>query len=83
MTTPTKPTAFPSFGAAPTKYDPIWMASFLSQLARRVGLLAGPNTIQPQILLQAPNGKVYEVTVSNSGDLTTTEATRGTIQPPI
>lgn len=83
MSVSTKPTPFPSFGAAPTKYDPVWMTSFLSQLARRVGLLAGPNTIQPQILLQAPNGTVYEVTVSNSGVLTTTAATRGTIQPPI
>jgi hypothetical protein len=83
MTTPTKPTAFPSFGAAPTKYDQMWMTAFLSQLARRIGLLAGPNIIQPQILLQAPNGTVYEVTVDNSGTLTTTVATRGVVQPPM
>lgn len=83
MTTPTKPTAFPSFGAAPQKYDPLWMASFLSQLARRVGLLAGPNTIQPQILLQAPNGTVYVVTVDNAGNITTDVASRGVVQPPM
>jgi hypothetical protein len=83
MTTPTKPTAFPSFGAAPQKYDAIWMTAFLSQLARRIGLLAGPNSIQPQILLQAPNGTVYEVTVDNSGNITTTVATRGVVQPPM
>lgn len=83
MTTPTKPTAFPSFGAAPRQYDPVWMASFLSQLARRVGLLAGPNTIQPQILLQAPNGTVYEITVDNAGNLVRTVATRGVVQPPM
>lgn len=47
-----------------------------------MALLAGPNTIQPQIMLQSPNGTVFVVTVSDTGTLTTTVATRGTVPPP-
>lgn len=83
MTTPVKPTPFPSFGAAPKQYDQVWTTAFLAQLARRIGLLAGPNTIQPQILLQSPNGTVYVVTVDNAGTLSAAVATRGTIPPPL
>ncbi len=83
MTTPTKPTPLPSFGVVPGKYDPQYFTSFMSILSRRLSNLAGPNTVQQQILLQAPNGTVYEVTVNNSGVLQTAVATRGTIQPPI
>lgn len=83
MTTPTKPSVFPGFGAPPSSYDSGWLSAFTAQLTRRLGLLAGPNTIQPQVLLQAPDGTVYQVTVSNTGVLTTTVASRGTVQPPI
>lgn len=83
MTTPTKPTPLPSFGVVPKAYDPGYFTSFMSILARRLSTLAGPNTVQQQILLQAPNGTVYEVTVDNSGVISTAVATRGTIQPPI
>ncbi len=84
MTTPAnRPLPQPSFGNVPDKYDQTWLTAFTSQLARRLSLLAGPNTVQQQILLQSPDGTVYQVTVSNSGTLTTAVATRGTVQPPI
>lgn len=77
-----KPLPLPTFGAAPKQYDQLWQSTFLSLLTRRLSLLAGPNTIQPQILLQSPNGTVYAVTVKDDGTLERTIATRGTVQPP-
>lgn len=79
----TKPTPLPSFGVVPRAYDPGYFTAFMSQLSRKLSTLAGPNIVQQQILLQAPNGTVYEVTISNAGVLTPTVATRGTVQPPI
>lgn len=79
----TKPTPLPSFGVVPRAYDPGYFTAFMSQLARKLSTLAGPNIVQQQILLQAPNGTVYEVSINNSGVLTQTVATRGTVQPPI
>jgi hypothetical protein len=81
--TVSQPLPQPSFGIVPRQYDATYYSAFMSLLSRRLSLLAGPNTVQQQILLQAPNGTVYEVTVNNSGVLTTAVATRGTIQPPI
>jgi hypothetical protein len=81
--TVSKPLPQPSFGIVPRQYDATYYSAFMSLLSRRLSLLAGPNTVQQQILLQAPDGTVYEVTVNNSGVLTTAVATRGTIQPPI
>ena len=84
MTTPAnRPLPQPSFGNVPQQYDQGWMTSFTALLSRRLSLLAGPNTVQQQILLQSPDGTVYQVTVGNTGTLTTTVATRGTIQPPL
>lgn len=83
MTTPTKPTPLPSFGVVPGQYDQQYFTSFLSILARRLSNLAGPNTVQQQIILQAPNGTAYQVTIDNSGVLQTAVATRGVVQPPI
>ncbi len=79
----TKPTPLPSFGVVPRAYDPGYFTAFMSQLARKLSTLAGPNIVQQQILLQAPDGKVWEVTISNAGVLTPAVATRGTVQPPI
>lgn len=83
MTVATKPTPLPSFGVVPGQYDQQYFTSFMSILARRLSNLAGPNTVQQQILLQAPNGEVYEVKVDNTGTLTATVAVRGVVQPPI
>lgn len=78
-----RPAATPSFGAAPSRYEQAWQSSFNAQLARKLGLLAGPYTIQPQLLLQSPDGTVWQITVSNTGVLTTAVATRGAIHPPV
>lgn len=83
MTTSTLPVPAPSFGTPPDRYDRSWTSAFLALLTRRMALLAGPNTIQPQIMLQSPNGTVYTVTVSDTGTLTTAVAARGSIPPPV
>lgn len=78
-----RPVTAQSFGSVPGSYDSAWYSLFVAQLTRRLSLLAGPNTVQPQILLQSPNGKVWKVEVNNSGTLTSTEVTRGSIVPPL
>lgn len=82
MTIQGTPSPPPQFSAAPSAYNQPWQSAFLAQLSRRLGLLAGPYTIQPQLLLQSPDGTVWQVTVDNTGILTTAVATRG-IQPPV
>lgn len=77
----TTPPPLSSFGSVPAKYDVGWFSSFSAQISRRLGLLAGPYTVQPQLLLQAPNGTVYQVTVDNSGTLTTVVASTDTPPP--
>lgn len=83
MTTSTKPTPLPSFGIVPNEYDSRWYSAFVAQISRRISLLAGPYTIQPQLLLQAPNGSVYKVVVDNSGNLSATAVARGDIPAPL
>ena len=75
-------TPAPSLGSPPQQYTQQWASSLLAQLQRRLGLLAGPYTIQPQLLLQSPDGTVWQITVSNAGAITATVATHG-IQPPV
>lgn len=72
----------PNFGAAPQEYSQTWASALTAQLSRRLGLLAGPYTVQPQLLLQSPNGTVYQITVDNSGVISAAVATHG-VQPPI
>jgi len=72
----------PNFGTAPQQYSQQWASALAAQLSRRLGLLAGPYTVQPQLLLQSPDGTVWQVTVSNAGAITTTVAPHG-IQPPV
>lgn len=83
MTTSTKPIPLPSFGIVPKEYDSAWYSAFVAQLSRRISLLAGPYTIQPQLLLQAPNGSVFKVVVDNSGNLTAQAVARGDIPAPL
>lgn len=72
----------PTFGSAPQQYSQQWAASLLANISRHLGLLSGPYTIQPQLLLQSPDGTVWTITVSNAGAISATVATHG-IQPPI
>lgn len=83
MAIPGQPQPQPSFGAAPAQYSQAWASALLAQLARRFGLLAGPYTVQPQLLLQSPDGTVWQVTVSNTGTITATQATHGSYPPPV
>jgi hypothetical protein len=84
MTTNIKPVAIQSFGAVPVKYDGAWYSLFVAQVARRLNLLSGPYTVQPQLLLQSPDGKAWKITISNSGVLNTPEEVqRGDVLPPI
>jgi hypothetical protein len=78
-----RPVVNQSFGVVPQNYDYTWFSLFVAQLARKISLLAGPTTIQPQILLQAPDGKVWKVTVDNSGVLQREIVERGSTRPPI
>jgi hypothetical protein len=78
-----QPTPPPSLGSAPAQYSQVWASALLAQLARRLGLLAGPYTVQPQLLLQSPNGTVWQVSVSDTGTITATQATHGTNPPPL
>lgn len=83
MTTVNRPAAPVAFSPAPSSYNQQWQSTFNAQLQRRIGLLAGPYTIQPQLLLQSPDGTVWQVTVSNAGALTVAQATHGSISPPV
>lgn len=69
------PTPLPSFGIVPRQYDAAWYSAFIAQLGRRLALFAGPSTVQPELLLQSPDGTIYRVTVGNTGTLTTTALT--------
>lgn len=73
----------PSFGAAPQQYSQSWASALTAQLSRRLGLLAGPYTVQPQLLLQSPDGTVWQITVDNAGVVTAAPASHGTIIPPV
>lgn len=77
----TTPSPLPSFGAVPARYDGAWFSAFTAQLSRRLGLLSGPYTVQPQLLLQSPDGTVYQVTVANGGALTVTLAATNVPSP--
>lgn len=72
----------PSFGAAPAQYSQSWASSLTAQLTRRLGMLSGPYTVQPQLLLQSPDGNVWQITVSNAGAVTAALAERDSVRPP-
>lgn len=73
----------PVFGAPPQQYSQAWASSLTAHLTRRLGLLAGPYTIQPQLLLQSPDGQVWQITVSDTGHISAALAQRGDIVPPV
>lgn len=84
MSTPTPPTGTPyGFGPAPIRYDGAWMSTFVARLTRYLGGLSSPSIAQQQVLLQAPDGTTYAVTVDNAGNLSTAVVTRGGTPPPV
>ena len=54
----------------PISYNPNTFAQILDALKRSFLLTVSKDEAAPRVLLQAPNGKVYQVTVSNTGVLT-------------
>jgi hypothetical protein len=54
----------------PLSYNPGSFAQILDALKRSFLLTVSKDEAAPRVLLQAPNGKVYQVTVSNAGVLT-------------
>lgn len=83
MTTSVRPVSPVAFSPAPASYSQQWQSAFNAQLQRKISLLAGPYTIQPQLYLQSPDGTVWKVAVDNLGQLSTTLATRDQIKPPL
>lgn len=83
MTIGSRPQQLQTFGTVPERYDVNWYSAFLAQLTRRLGLLSGPFTVQPQLLLQSPDGTIWKITVNNSGVVSGVVATRGDVQPPV
>jgi hypothetical protein len=62
---------------APATYDPGYFTRALSALDQIVGQTVNKIEAVDSVLLLAPNGSVYKVTVDNSGNLTTTAVPLG------
>lgn len=54
----------------PSNYSQVSFAQIIEALKRSFLSTVSKDEAAPRILLQAPNGKVYQVTVSNTGVLT-------------
>jgi hypothetical protein len=54
----------------PVSYNSGTFAQILDAVKRSFLLTVSKDEAAPRVLLQAPNGKVYQVTVSNTGVLT-------------
>lgn len=58
--------------AAPDKYDRSFMARVIDVLIQRLNNSLSKETANDSLLLLSPSGKVYQVTVSDTGVLTST-----------
>lgn len=68
---------------APATYDPGYFLRAFSVLDQAVSQMVAKIEAVDSVLLQAPDGSVYKVTVDNSGNLTTTAVPLGqTGSPP-
>ena len=56
---------------APRQYDPGVFNQLIDALRRAFQPAVSQSEASPRLLLQAPNGTIYEVTVNNSGVLQT------------
>jgi hypothetical protein len=65
------------FPLPPALYTPSFMARVLDNLRVAFSNAVGTTEAAPFVLLQSPAGKVYKVTVSDTGSLTTTEVPLG------
>lgn len=55
----------------PSSYNPQTFIQIIDAIKRAMLSTISKDEAAPRIMLQAPNGKVYQVTVSNTGVLTT------------
>lgn len=60
-----------NFPAPPSPVNPGYLVQILDLLRKAFLPVVSKNEATPRILLSAPDGTVYEVTVSNTGTLTT------------
>ena len=62
---------------APDKYDPAYLSRALAALDQALSQTVTKIEAVQSVLLQAPDGSVYKVTVDNSGNLVTTAVPLG------
>lgn len=67
---------------APASYDSGYFTRALSALDQIVGQTVNKIEAVDSVLLQAPDGSVYKVTVDNSGNLVTTAVALGQTGAP-
>lgn len=67
---------------APAQYDPAYFTRALSALDQLVDQSVMKIQAVESVLLQAPNGSVYKLTVDNSGTLVTTAVALGQTGAP-
>lgn len=60
-----------SFPSPPSNYASNAMTQILDTIRRAFVSVVSSNEAAPRILLQSPNGTVYQITVSDTGALTT------------
>jgi hypothetical protein len=60
------------FPAAPERYTPAWANNLTQALRRYLSLAVSQEEETPRIVLRAPNGKLYDLTVDNAGALVVT-----------
>lgn len=60
-----------SFPTPPSNYAPAAMAQVLDTIRRAFVNVVSSNEAVPRIMLSSPNGTVYQITVSDTGTLTT------------
>lgn len=67
---------------APATYDPAYFTRALAALDQLIDGSVMKIQAVDSVLLQAPNGSVYKVTVDNTGTLTTTAVALGQTGAP-
>jgi len=56
----------------PSEYRQSWASQVLAQIQQALGFCVKTNEATGRIILQSPNGKVWAVTVNDSGSLVVT-----------
>jgi hypothetical protein len=64
-------------GQPPDNYSRDWMRQFVDRLAAMMGTTVRTTEAAPYVLLRSPVGKVFQVTVSDTGVITAVEMAQG------